>query len=176
MMDWLKDFILNLPLDDISNWVSRFVFWWSDFVKEVPAEQLPLYAYVGGSVLVLLLWILVVRALPKPIGGMSWVVLLAVLLTPGTAAGDSVELAPASIGVVYGLLTKDHTTALTSLLPIMVVIVVGLFLGFLWQLIRTAIEQALYEDKKRRVAEQLDDFDNTDLSDDFENTNYDANH
>lgn len=158
-MDWLKDFILNLPLDDISNWVSHLVLWWSDLVQDVPAQDLPLYAYVGGSILVLLLWILVARALPKPIGGMSWVVVLAVLLTPGTAAGDSVELAPASIGVVYGVLTKDYTTALSSLLPIMVVIVVGFFLGFLWQLIRAAIERSLYKAEQRRAAERLDDFD-----------------
>lgn len=164
-MDWLKDFILNLPLDDISNWVSHLVLWWIELVKNVPAEQLPLLAYVGGSILVLLLWLLVVRILPRPIGGMSWVVVMAVLLTPGTAAGDSVALAPASIGVVYGLLTKEYATALSSLLPIMVVIVVGFFLGFLWQLIRTAIERSLYQAEQRRAAERLDELDNSDYQD-----------
>ncbi|WP_261863157.1 MULTISPECIES: hypothetical protein [unclassified Psychrobacter] len=80
-------------------------------VKDVPPADLPMYAYLGGAVLVLVLWILVARVLPKPLGGMSWMVLFAVLLAPGTALGDPSELAPASISVVYAVMMKDYAGA-----------------------------------------------------------------
>jgi mannitol-specific phosphotransferase system IIBC component len=83
---------------------------------------------------------------------MSWMMLFAVLLAPGTALGDPGVIAPASIGVVYAIMMKDTTGAITNMLPILVVLVVGLFVGFVWQLIRGAFESSL--DKARsRTAE-----------------------
>lgn len=111
-----------------------------------------MYAYLGGVIIVLVLWLLVARMLPRPLGGMSWMMLFAVLLAPGTAIGDPSVIAPASIGVVYAIMMKDTTGAITSMLPILVVLVVGLFVGFIWQLIRGAFESSL--DKARsRTAE-----------------------
>jgi len=107
-----------------------------------------MYAYLGGTIIVLLLWILVARVLPKPLGGMIWMVIFAVLLAPGTALGEQGEIAPASIGVIYALLMKDTASAVSNSLPILVVLVVGLFIGFVWQLIRGAFESSL--DKARR--------------------------
>lgn len=139
-MNWI---IENLPLDDISDFLSQIIIWWSHLVQDVPAAQLPLYAYVGGAVLVLVLWLFVMRILPRPISGISWMVLFAVLMTPTTALGDTGEIAPASIAVVYSVLMKDYGMALSHLLPILVVMIAGLFLGFIWQLIRSAIESML---------------------------------
>lgn len=151
-MDWLKNILHSLPLESISDILGEIAIWWGQMVKDVPPADLPMYAYLGGAILVLVLWLLVARVLPKPLGGMSWMILFAVLLAPGTALGDSSELAPASISVVYAVMMKDYAGAITNMLPILVVLVVGLFIGFMWQLIRSAFASSL--DKARsRTAE-----------------------
>lgn len=144
-MDWLKKLIGNLPLDKISEYVDSLVKWWGEVVKDIPVTDLPLFTYVGGSAIVLFLWYLVARIIPRPLGGISWIVLCAILLTPGTSLGESTNIAPACVGVVYSVLISDYASALHNLLPIMAVIVAGLFLGFLWQLVRGAVEHALYK-------------------------------
>lgn len=151
-MDWLKGIIDSLPMDAISDILGEITIWWGQLVKDVPPADLPMYAYLGGVIIVLILWLLVARILPRPLGGMSWMLLFAVLLAPGTALGDPSVIAPASISVVYAIMMKDMAGAITNMLPILVVLVVGLFVGFVWQLIRGAFESSL--DKARsRTAE-----------------------
>ncbi|MDN5891346.1 MAG: hypothetical protein L0H51_04205, partial [Psychrobacter sp.] len=151
-MDWLKGIIKSLPLETISDILGEIAIWWSQMVKDVPPADLPMYAYLGGAIVVLVLWVLVARVLPRPQGGMSWMMLFAILLAPGSALGDPSVIAPASISVVYAVMMKDFTGAVANMLPIMVVLVVGLFVGFVWQLIRGAFESSL--DKARsRTAE-----------------------
>ena len=147
-MDWLKNLLHSLPLEAISDILGEIAIWWGQLVKDVPAADLPMYAYLGGVIIVLVLWVLVARVLPRPLGGMSWMILFAVLLAPGTALGDPSVIAPASISVVYAIMMKDTAGAIANLLPILVVLVVGLFVGFVWQLIRGAFESSL--DKARR--------------------------
>lgn len=151
-MDWLKGLLQRLPLEKISDILGEIVIWWSQMVKGVPPADLPMYAYLGGSIIVLLLWLLVARMLPRPLGGMSWMVLFSLLLAPGTALGDPSQIAPASISVVYAVMMKDTASAINNALPILVVLVVGLFIGFIWQLIRGAFESSL-EKARRRTAE-----------------------
>lgn len=151
-MDWLKGIINSLPLEAISDILGEIAIWWGQLVKDVPPADLPMYAYLGGVVIVLVLWLLVARMLPRPLGGMSWMMLFAVLLAPGTALSDPSVIAPASISVVYAIMMKDTAGAITNMLPILVVLVAGLFIGFVWQLIRGAFESSL--DKARsRTAE-----------------------
>lgn len=80
-MDWLKNLVKSLPLDTISEYIAELVIWWSHLVKDVPDNDLPFLAYVGASILVLLLLIFVARVIPRPIGGMLWALAVAVLLT-----------------------------------------------------------------------------------------------
>ncbi|WP_227679262.1 hypothetical protein [Psychrobacter sp. Pi2-1] len=148
-MDWLKNILHSLPLESISDILGEIAIWWGQMVKNVPPADLPMYAYLGGAVLVLVLWILVARVLPKPLGGMSWMVLFAVLLAPGTALGDPSELAPASISVVYAVMMKDYAGAVANMLPILVILVAGLFVGFVWQLIRSAFASSLDKARSR---------------------------
>jgi len=151
-MDWFKSILHSLPLEAISDILGEIAIWWGQLVKDVPAADLPMYAYLGGVIIVLILWLLVARVLPRPLGGMSWMMLFAVLLAPGTALGDPSVIAPASISVVYAIMMKDTAGAIANMLPILVVLVVGLFVGFVWQLIRGAFESSL--DKARsRTAE-----------------------
>ncbi|MEN6668854.1 hypothetical protein AAJP47_00585 [Psychrobacter sp. B38] len=151
-MDWLKNIVNLLPLETISDILGEIAIWWGQMVKDVPPADLPMYAYLGGVIIVLVLWLLVARVLPRPLGGMSWMLLFAVLLAPGTALGDPSVIAPASIGVVYAIMMKDTAGAITHMLPILVVLVVGLFVGFIWQVIRGAFELSL-DKARRRTAE-----------------------
>ncbi|WP_227674570.1 hypothetical protein [Psychrobacter jeotgali] len=148
-MDWLKSILQLLPLDTISDILGEITIWWSQLVKDVPAADLPMYAYIGFTIIVLLLWLLVARMLPKPLGGMTWMLIFAVLLAPSTALGDPSQIAPASIAVIYALMMKDTAMAISNLLPILVVLVVGLFIGFVWQLIRGAFESSLDKARQR---------------------------
>ena len=148
-MDWLKNILYSLPLDAISDILGELIIWWGQLVKDVPVADLPMYAYLGGVIIVLVLWLLVARILPRPLGGMSWMILFAVLLAPGTALGDPSVIAPASISVVYAIMMKDTTGAIANMLPIMVVLFVGLFVGFVWQLIRGAFESSLDKARSR---------------------------
>ena len=99
-MDWFKSILHSLPLEAISDILGEIAIWWGQLVKDVPAADLPMYAYLGGVIIVLILWLLVARVLPRPLGGMSWMMLFAVLLAPGTALGDPSVIAPASISVI----------------------------------------------------------------------------
>ena len=153
-MDWLANFIANLPLDEISDRLSELTRWWSNLVDGVPPDLLPLYAYVCFSVIVLLLWLFIVRVLPKPFGGMSWLAVFAVLLTPTMALGDTGDIAPANIAVVYGILMKDMGLALPNPLPILVVFAVGLFLGFIWQLIKGLIDKAVEKSRQQALLDE----------------------
>ncbi|WP_201607249.1 hypothetical protein [Psychrobacter okhotskensis] len=148
-MDWLKNIVNSLPLEAISDILGEIAIWWGQLVKDVPPADLPMYAYLGGVVIVLVLWLLVARMLPRPLGGMSWMMLFAVLLAPGTTLGDPSVIAPASIGVVYAIMMKDMAGAVANMLPILVVLVVGLFVGFVWQLIRGAFESSLDKARSR---------------------------
>lgn len=153
-MDWLANIVSILPLEKISDAVSQLTIRWSHLVANAPPEMLPLYAYVGFSVIVLLLWLFIVKVLPSPLGGMSWLAVFAVLLTPSTAAGESGDIAPASIGVVYGILMKDPGLAMRSLLPILIVFSFGLVLGFIWQMIKSIVEKSSEKARQQAIAEE----------------------
>ncbi|MEC7118859.1 MAG: hypothetical protein VXW65_03015 [Pseudomonadota bacterium] len=110
--------------------------WWTSLFEGVPEYPLAVSVYVGGSVLALLLWLRVVRALPRPIGGMSWVILFAILFAPTVTEGANAQLAPAAIGLIFAVITKDHVLMLQSALPILFLIGIGFLLGFLYERLR----------------------------------------
>ncbi len=146
-MEWLKEFIKSLPLDKISEIVAQVVAWWSEQVKDIPADELPFNVYVGGSLVAIVLWYFVARMLPRPLGGMTWIVMIAILLTPGVSLGETGDVAPACVAVVYSILMKDYPAAAQNFVPIAVVIILGFFLGFVWQLIRDTIVADRIADK-----------------------------
>ena len=56
---------------------------------------------------------------------------------------------PASISVVYAVMMKDYAGAVANMLPILVILVAGLFVGFVWQLIRSAFASSLDKARSR---------------------------
>lgn len=135
MMDWLKNLVQNLPLDLISEIVTKLTILWSKLVADISDEDLPLVAYVGSSILVLLLLLFVVRVLPRPIGGVLWMLAVAVLLTPGDTLTGS-DVAPAIAHVAHRILMNDIAGATVAVLPILAVFTVLLFVGGIWHLLR----------------------------------------
>ena len=148
-MDFFRSILNSLPLEGLSDILGEIVIWWSQMVSGVPPDDLPMYAYLGFAIIVLVLWLLVARMMPRPLGGMSWMILFAVLLAPGTALSDPSTMAPASISVVYAIMMKDTAGAVTNALPVLVVLVAGLFIGFIWQLVRGAFESSLDKARQR---------------------------
>lgn len=141
MMEWLKNFVQNLPLDVISEIVTKLTVLWSKLVADVSDEDLPLVAYVGSSVLVLVLLLFVVRVLPRPIGGIMWMLAVAVLLTPGDTLTGS-EVAPAIAHVAHRVLLGDFSGAIVAVLPILAVFTVLLLVGGVWHLLRGVLDNA----------------------------------
>ena len=134
-MNWLK----NLPLEQISDALSGFFSFWGRITEGVPAGQLPLIVYVICCALVLLLWLVVMRVIPRPFKGISWMALAAVMFAPGQAAGGTGEIAPAMLGVFHGILMKDFGAAFSASVPIFAVMAALLVVGAVWQMAKGVI-------------------------------------
>lgn len=111
---------------------------WTQLFAAVPEYPLAVTVYLGGSALSLLLWTRVARALPSPVGGMSWVVLMAILLTPTLTAGPNAQLAPAVVGLALAIAAKQPGQAIAHLLPMLAVVGIGFLVGFLMERMQAA--------------------------------------
>lgn len=130
--------------------------WWASLFEGVPEYPLAVTVYVGGSILALLIWLRVVRLFPHPVGAMSWVVLFALLFAPTVTDGDNAQLAPAVIGLMFGVITKDQSLMLKSALPILFVIGLGFVLGFLYERLRRIPSQAEVVQQSQGVTDGSD--------------------
>ncbi len=92
--------------------------------------------YLVGSVIALWLWRQVMRPLPHPFGGMGWLIVFALLFSPTVTEGANGQIAPAVIGLLFGLISKNKELILSSLLPILLVLGLGFLVGFLVQRLR----------------------------------------
>jgi K+-sensing histidine kinase KdpD len=120
-------------------WVTRLESgWnaWGHLFDGVPEYAMAVTVYLGGSALVLWLWWSIAQRLPRMMGGMSWVVLVAILLTPTVTDGANGQIATAVIGLIFGLIIKDPRLLLSNLLPMLLVIAVGFLIGFLVERMR----------------------------------------
>ena len=62
--------------------------------------------------------------------------MFAVLFAPTVTEGENAQLAPAVIGLMFGVITKDQSLMLKSALPILLMIGLGFVLGFLYERLR----------------------------------------
>ena len=97
-----------------------------------PEYNLAIVVYLGGSLLVLWLWYFIAKAIPRPFGGMSWIFLFALLLSPTITEGANAQIAPAIVGLLFGVLTDEKQLIWNNLIPILFVSALGFFLGYLW--------------------------------------------
>ena len=101
-------------------------------LDSVPEDSIAVTVYVVGTIIVLWCWYGVAKRLPHLLGGISWIVLFAILATPTVSDGANAEIAPAIFGVLFGVLTKDSPLIWSNLSLILFVIGTGLLIGFCW--------------------------------------------
>lgn len=102
------------------------------FFDAIPEETVAVTVYLLGSILALWCWYRLATYLPKILGGLSWILLFAILLTPTASDGNNASIAPAIFGVIFGVLTKDSPLIWINLSLILFVIGLGCVLGYLW--------------------------------------------
>lgn len=101
-------------------------------LDSVPEDSIAVTAYVGGTILVLWCWYSIAKRLPKLIGGVTWIVLFAILATPTISEGVNAGVAPAIFGLIFGVLTKEQPLIWSNLSLILFVTGLGLLIGYSW--------------------------------------------
>lgn len=119
-----------MDFEQIADKIEPVWNWWTGLFADVPEYPLAVTVYVGGSLLVLWLWSIVARAMPRTIGEMSWVLLLSILATPTVTEGPNGQIAPAVVGLMFGVITKDVPLILHSALPMLFVFGIGCLVCF----------------------------------------------
>lgn len=102
------------------------------FLDAIPEDLIAITVYLGGSAIILWCWYEIAKRLPKLLGGMTWIIGFAILLTPTVSEGSNAALAPAFFGLIFGVLTKDMPLVWANLASILLVIGVGAVLGYCW--------------------------------------------
>ncbi len=101
-------------------------------MDSIPEDLIAILVYVVGSIIALLCWYGVTKRIPKPVGGLLWIIMFAILLTPTVSEGPNSSVAPAIFGLLFGILTKDQPLIWINASLILFVIGVGALLGYCW--------------------------------------------
>ena len=101
-------------------------------LDQFPEEYVAIIVYVTGAMIALWCWYRLMSRLPNPIGGILWIVVFAILVTPTISEGPNSALAPAVFGLIFGLVTQEQFLIWTNLSLILFVVGIGLLVGFCW--------------------------------------------
>ena len=108
---------------------------WSHILSvldQFPEEYVAIIVYVTGAMIALWCWYRLMSRLPNPIGGILWIVVSALLVTPTISEGPNSGLAPAVFGLIFGVVTQEQFLIWTNLSLILFVVGIGLLVGFCW--------------------------------------------
>ena len=103
-----------------------------DLLDSIPEDNIAISVYILGTLLILWCWYGIAKRLPSPFGGITWIIVFAVIATPTISEGPNSEVAPAVFGLLFGILTKDTPLIWSNLALIAFVIGIGLIAGFFW--------------------------------------------
>lgn len=98
----------------------------------IPEGVIAVAVYALGSLIALWCWYGIVKKWPKPLGGMTWGLLFAILLTPTVSMGNNASLAPAAFGLIFGILTKDMPLVWNNAALIACVTAFSWLIGYCW--------------------------------------------
>ena len=101
-------------------------------LDSIPEDSIAVTVYLLGSVIILWSWYAIAKRLPKPFGGITWIIGFAILLTPTVSEGNNASIAPAFFGLLFGILTKENTLVWSNASLILFVVGLGLLVGYLW--------------------------------------------
>lgn len=113
---------------------------WTQFLSvldSIPEDSIAITVYVLGTLIILWCWYAIAKRLPSPLGGITWIVLFAILATPTISEGPNSAVAPAFFGLVFGVLTKDSPIIWSNFSLIAFVIGIGLCAGYFWSKYQT---------------------------------------
>ena len=114
-------------------------------LDSIPEDTIAITVYLAGCVIALSCWYGVAKCLPKTLGGITWILLFAILLTPTVSEGSNASIAPAIFGLLFGVLTKDQPLVWANLSLILFVLGICMILGFFWSKYSSAkAKQALH--------------------------------
>lgn len=108
---------------------------WTQFLSvldSIPEDSIAITVYVLGTLIILWCWYAIAKRLPSPIGGITWIVIFAILATPTISEGPNSAVAPAFFGLVFGVLTKNSPIIWSNFSLIAFVIGIGLCAGYFW--------------------------------------------
>ncbi|KAB0650464.1 hypothetical protein F7P73_16450 [Acinetobacter bohemicus] len=101
-------------------------------LDSIPEDSIAITVYLLGSVIMLWSWYAIAKRLPKPFGGVTWMIGFAILLTPTVSEGNNASIAPAFFGLLFGILTKENALVWSNASLILFVVGLGLVVGYLW--------------------------------------------
>jgi len=101
-------------------------------LDSIPEDSIAITVYLLGSVIMLSSWYAIAKRLPKPFGGITWMIGFAILLTPTVSEGNNASIAPAFFGLLFGILTKENALVWSNASLILFVVGLGLVVGYLW--------------------------------------------
>ena len=101
-------------------------------LDSIPEDSIAITVYLLGSVIMLWSWYAIAKRLPKPFGGITWMIGFANLLTPTVSEGNNASIAPAFFGLLFGILTKENALVWSNASLILFVVGLGLVVGYLW--------------------------------------------
>ena len=114
---------------------------WAHFLSmldSIPEDSIAIAVYVLGTLIILWCWYSIAKRLPSPLGGISWVLVFAILATPTVSEGPNSAIAPAIFGLIFGVLTKDSPLIWSNFSLIAFVVGIGLVAGFFWSKYKTS--------------------------------------
>ena len=101
-------------------------------LDSIPEDSIAITVYLLGSVIMLWSWYAIAKRLPKPFGGITWMIGFAILFTPTVSEGNNASIAPAFFGLLFGILTKENALVWSNASLILFVVGLGLVVGYLW--------------------------------------------
>ena len=101
-------------------------------LDSIPEDSIAITVYLLGSVIMLWSWYAIAKRLPKPFGGITWMIGFAILLTPTVSEGNNASIAPAFFSLLFGILTKENALVWSNASLILFVVGLGLVVGYLW--------------------------------------------
>lgn len=108
---------------------------WENFLAlldSLPEDGIAITVYLVGALILLSCWYSITRRMTAPVGAILWVLLFAIVATPSISEGPNSEIAPATFGLFFGILTKDSVLIWSNLSMILFVLGIGLLLGYFW--------------------------------------------
>ena len=108
---------------------------WTNFLSlldSIPEDSIAITVYILGALIILWCWYGITKRLPAPLGGIVWIFVFAIIATPTISEGPNSAIAPATFGLLFGILTKDTPLIWSNLALIALVIGICLLIGFFW--------------------------------------------